>query len=68
MTESTISLTLSAADLNAIIACLNDVDDIRRSADGDELLRDVTADYTRVGEIADKLEKVLKPDWNPEEA
>lgn len=68
MTESTITLTLSASDLNAVIACLHDVDDIRRSGDADHMLRDLTADYGRVGDIADRLEAVLKPSWNPEEA
>jgi hypothetical protein len=68
MTEANLTVTMSAADLNAIIACLHDVDDIRRSALADELLRDATADYARVGDIADKLEAVLKPDWNPDEA
>lgn len=67
MSEATLTLTMSAADLNAIIACLHDCDEIRRSVLADALLLDKTADYARVGEVADRLEKVLKPDWNPDE-
>ena len=55
MDEATLTVTLSAADLDTIIACLCDVDDIRRSALADELLLDLTADYGQVGDIADKL-------------
>lgn len=67
MNEPTLTITLSATDLNAVIACLHDVDDIRRNGGADELLRDNTADYDRVGELADRLEAVLKPSWNPDE-
>lgn len=67
MNEPTLTITLSATDLNAVIACMHDCDDIRRNGDADELLRDLTADYDRVGDIADRLEKVLRPDWNPDE-
>lgn len=66
MSEATLTVTLTAADLNAVIACLHDVDDIRRNGGADELLRDNTADYDRVGDIADRLEAVLKPSWNPD--
>ena len=61
-----ITVTLSAAELNVLVACLNDCADIQRSEMADELLRDTTADYAIVGDLADKLEAVLKPSWNPD--
>jgi hypothetical protein len=61
------TVTLSAAELNVLVACLHDNADIQRSGLADELLRDKTADYSLVDDLADKLEHVLKPEWNPDE-
>lgn len=67
MSEANLTVTLSAADLNTIVACLHDVADIRRNGDAADMLGDLTADYDRVGDIADRLWAVLNPDWNPDE-
>ena len=66
MSEATFTVTLRAAELNLIVASLIDVAEARKRPHADELLRDETADYSSAGELADRLETVLKPDWNPD--
>lgn len=70
--DQTFAVSLSAAELNAVIDSLLDVAGTVRAVEAgaaampngfDAKVYDAAA----LGELADKLEKVLHPDWNPDE-